>query len=92
MKKSILYPIIGVAALISAFIYYYITLPAINIHSSGFWFFLLGAVAVVMVIYVLRKAGKEIFTFGVASMHFSLKDYPALKWLGILFLLLLVVY
>jgi hypothetical protein len=52
----------------------------------------MGAVAVVMVIYVLRKAGKEIFTFGVASMHFSLKDYPALKWLGILFLLLLVVY
>lgn len=92
MKKSILYPIIGVAALIAAFIYYYITLPAINIHSSGFWLFLMGAVAVVMVIYVLRKAGKEIFTFGVASMHFSLKDYPALKWLGILFLLLLVVY
>ena len=92
MKKSILYPIIGVAVLIAAFIYYYITLPAINIHSSGFWLFLLGAVAVVMVIYVLRKAGKEIFTFGVASMHFSLKDYPALKWLGILFLLLLVVY
>ena len=92
MKKSILYPIIGVAALIAAFIYYYITLPAINIHSSGFWLFLMGAVAVVMVIYVLRKAGKEILTFGVASMHFSLKDYPALKWLGILFLLLLVVY
>ena len=92
MKKNVLYPIIGVAALIAAVIYYYITLPAINIHSSGFWFFLLGAVAVVMVIYVLRKAGKEIFTFGVASMHFSLKDYPALKWLGILFLLLLVVY
>ena len=92
MKKSILYPIIGVAALIAAFIYYYITLPAINIHSSGFWLFLMGAVAVVMVIYVLRKAGKEIFTFGVASMHFSLKDYPAVKWLGILFLLLLVVY
>ena len=92
MKKSILYPIIGVAALIAAFIYYYITLPAINIHSSGFWFFLLGAVAVVMVIYVLRKAGKEIFTFGVASMHFSLKDYPAVKWLGILFLILLAVY
>ena len=92
MKKSILYPIIGVAALIAAFIYYYITLPAINIHSSGFWLFLMGAVAVVMVIYVLRKAGKEIFTFGVASMHFSLKDYPAVKWLGILFLILLAVY
>ena len=92
MKKSILYPIIGVAALIAAFIYYYITLPAINIHSSDFWFFLLGAVVVVMVIYVLRKTGKEIFTSGMASMHFSLKDYPAVKWLGILFLILLAVY
>ena len=47
MKKKILYPVIAVAALIAAFVYYYITLPAINIHSSGFWFFLLGAVAFV---------------------------------------------
>ena len=93
MKRSKKGKILAViAVLILAGLYYYVTLPAINIHSSGFWLFLMGAVAVVMVIYVLRKAGKEIFTFGVASMHFSLKDYPALKWLGILFLLLLVVY
>ncbi len=92
MKKKILYPVIAVAALIAAFVYYYITLPAINIHSSGFWFFLLGAVAFVAVAYVLRKAGKEIFTSGVASLHFSLKEFPAVKWLGILFLLLLAVY
>ena len=74
MKKSILYPIIGVAALIAAFIYYYITLPAINIHTSGFWLFLMGAVALVMVSYVLRKSRTEIFTLGVASLHFSLTD------------------
>ena len=92
MKKKILYPVIAVAALIAAFVYYYITLPAINIHSSGFWFFLLGAVAFVAAVYVLRKAGKEIFTSGVASLHFSLKEFPAVKWLGILFLLLLAVY
>ena len=92
MKKKILYPVIAVAALIAAFVYYYITLPAINIHSSGFWFFLLGAVAFVAAVYVLRKAGKEIFISGVASLHFALKEFPAVKWLGILFLLLLAVY
>ncbi|HJC24836.1 MAG TPA: CvpA family protein [Candidatus Eisenbergiella merdavium] len=92
MKKSILYPVVGLAALIAAFIYYYVTLPAINIHSSGFWFFLLGAIVVVMVICLLRRAGKEIFTSGVTSMQFSLKDFPAVKWLGILFLVLLAAY
>lgn len=92
MKKSILYPIVGLAALIAAFVYYYVTLPAINIHSSDFWFFLLGAIVVVIVIYVLRKAGREIFTSGVTSMQFSLKDFPAVKWLGILFLVLLAAY
>ena len=92
MKKSILYPIVGLAALIAAFVYYYVTLPAINIHSSGFWFFLLGAIVVVMVICLLRRAGREIFTSGVTSMQFSLKDFPAVKWLGILFLVLLAAY
>ena len=92
MKKSILYPIVGLAALIAAFVYYYVTLPAINIHSSGFWFFLLGAIVVVMVICLLRRAGREIFTSGVTSMQFSLKDFPAVKWLGFLFLVLLAAY
>ena len=59
MKKSILYPIVGAAALIAAFLYYYVTLPAINIHSSGFWFFLMGAVVAVMLIYMIRKTGKK---------------------------------
>ena len=92
MKKSILYPIVGLAALIAAFVYYYVTLPAINIHSSGFWFFLLGAIVVVMVICLLRRAGREIFTSGVTSMQFSLKDFPAVKWLGILCRVLLAAY
>ena len=40
MKKGVLYTILGVLAAVVAFIYYYVTLPAINIHSSGFWFFI----------------------------------------------------
>ena len=92
MKKSILYPIVGAAALIAAFLYYYVTLPAINIHSSGFWFFLLGAVVAVMLIYMIRKTGKGIASSGLDSVRLSLSEYPLLKWLGILLLVILAVY
>ena len=37
MKKKIA---AGLTLLVLAFLYYYVTLPAINIHESGFWFFL----------------------------------------------------
>lgn len=53
-----------VAALIAAGAYYYVTLPALNIHSSGFWFFLIGALAAVTAVAVFYKLikGKEEFT------------------------------
>ena len=35
-----------IAALLIAGIYYYVTLPAINIHASGFWTFLMAAVVI----------------------------------------------
>ena len=92
MKKSILYPIVGAAAIIAAFLYYYVTLPAINIHSSGFWFFLMGAVVAVMLIYMIRKTGKGIASSGLDSVRLSLSEYPLLKWLGILLLVILAVY
>lgn len=43
------------AVLILAGIYYYAALPAINIHYSGFWFFLIGLVAVILLLYSARK-------------------------------------
>lgn len=45
----------GLGILLLAFVYYYITLPAINIHESGFWFFLGALVVLVLVIYGIRK-------------------------------------
>lgn len=45
----------GFGILLLAFVYYYITLPAINIHESGFWFFLGGLVVLLLVIYGIRK-------------------------------------
>lgn len=47
MKKFKLYGIPAIILCIIGFIFYYLTLPAINIHSSGFWFFLIGVVALI---------------------------------------------
>lgn len=46
------------AVLLLAFIYYYITLPAINIHSSGFWVFLIVAVIIIMGLYALPRVSR----------------------------------
>ncbi len=47
MKKVVKYGVIIVVALIAAFVYYYVTIPAFNIHSVGTWWFIIGAVAIV---------------------------------------------
>ena len=53
MKKTS--KLIGVVALlIAAFLYYYITLPAINIHATGFWFFLIGLAVALLVLYLVK--------------------------------------
>ena len=92
MKKGVLYTILGVLAAAAAFVYYYLTLPAINIHSSGFWFFIMAAIGALMVIYVIRKAGKDMAGTGGVALHFNLKEHKPLKWMGILLLLLLAAY
>ena len=52
MKKKIM---AGLVVLILAFIYYYVTLPAINIHESGFWFFLIAVIVICLLMYAIRK-------------------------------------
>ena len=48
--------IIGAIALILfAAIYYYISLPAINIHAAGFWFFIILLIAVILAGYILKR-------------------------------------
>jgi hypothetical protein len=47
MKKFLKIIIPLVLIIIAGYIYYYVTLPAINIHSPGFWFFILIAFLVI---------------------------------------------
>ena len=42
-------------AVLAAGAYYYVTLPAVNIHSAGFWFFLIGALAAITAVITLYK-------------------------------------
>lgn len=90
-KKAVLFAAGVIAALAAVFIYYYITLPAINIHASGFWFFIMALVAAVTVVYGLKKAGKEIKTYGKSTV-INWKDFKLMKVFAGVFLAILAVY
>ncbi len=72
----------GVALLLIASIYYYVTLPAINIHSGGFWFFIILLLIVIAVAYILRKQ------YGVYEM----KRSKVVWTMGILLILVILVF
>lgn len=55
MKRFRMKFILGVLLLLIAGIYYYVTLPAINIHSVGFWAFLFIAVLFLLGIIGIRS-------------------------------------
>ena len=80
MKKKIL---AGLVIIFLAFIYYYVTLPAVNIHESGFWVFLGGLVLLILIIYGIRKR--------IATIH-QLKSDKVLKGGLVLILAIAVVY
>ncbi len=60
MKKVIMI-VSSIAAVLAAFIYYYITLPAINIHSTGFWWFVISILGVLFA-WRLIKANMRNFS------------------------------
>ena len=51
--KKLLKAFVVLATIIAAGVYYYVTIPAVNIHSAGFWFFLIGALAGVAAVVAL---------------------------------------
>lgn len=98
MKKTVRKLIIILLAALAAFVYYYISLPAINIHSSGFWMFIITIIVVAAVVYAIRKSGKEYVEsevagkFGIKFSPYGLKGDKVLRGLGILLLLVVGVY
>ncbi|MBQ4530135.1 MAG: CvpA family protein [Lachnospiraceae bacterium] len=62
MKKAKWYILLAALLLVVGGIYYYVTLPAINIHSAGLWTFLLTLCLFAMAVIALLslKSGKKI--------------------------------
>lgn len=58
MKKKLA---AGLLVIVLAFLYYYVTLPALNIHESGFWFFLAAVVVVMLVLYAIKKRIRSMY-------------------------------
>lgn len=90
MKKVKNKILIIIPAVIVAFLYYYVALPAVNIHSAGFWWFLILALVFVLSVHVIRRAGKK--AFGRNAVEISLKDDKAGKVILILILAAIVVF
>ncbi len=82
--KKILKLAAVVAAVVAAGVYYYVTIPAINIHSSGFWFFLMGALAILTFFLSARK----LFQGEIVE----LKESKLVKFMIGLIILVAVVY
>lgn len=61
MEKAKFKILLVLAAFLLIGIYYYVTLPAINIHAAGFWGFLIGLVVLVLAIYALRHRFASVY-------------------------------
>ena len=73
--------------LVAAGIWYYVSLPAFNIHSSGVWYFVLVLVLAVGLVF----AGKKGLRYGAIDLK-EMKESKGFKWCVRLFILLLVIY
>lgn len=82
MKKTGMKVISAMIIVVIAAIYYYVTLPAINIHSVDFWYFIMMLIVIAGVYYVWKKK------LNVAEM----KESKIVKGFVGLFVLVAVVY
>lgn len=69
-------------AVIAASVYYYVTIPAINIHSSGFWMFIISLVVVVTLLLSARSF----------RMGYEVKKIKPLKIGFVIASILLIIY
>ncbi len=94
MKKGVKTLIIAVVIILAAGIYYYFSLPALNIHSAGCWFFVMSLIVACMILYAIRKTVKEksvSFTKkGMVNIDFKFDN--VLKVMGIILVAVFVIF
>lgn len=78
--KKVKWKIIAVlAAIVALAAYYYVTLPAVNIHSAGFWMFLIGAVLAVIVVLSISMIGHLQDIRDIRDIKYALSESKVLK-------------
>ncbi len=92
MKKSVRIILLLAGVLAAAGIYYYVTLPAVNIHSEGFWVFAMSLIILAIAARIAYNFYRRYKDFGTRNLQFDFRsDKPAMA-LGILFAAVLVIF
>lgn len=94
MKKGTKIIAAVIIAALALGICYYIMLPAVNIHSTSFWFFIMGMIGLCMAAYIVKKTKKQIVWSQAQGLNIDVnfKEQKGLKFLGILLLLVFLIY
>ncbi|MGL5260498.1 MAG: CvpA family protein [Lachnospiraceae bacterium] len=71
---------------------YYVTLPAINIHSSSFWFFIMLVFVIIIILNILRKDGNRILSIENNELQFHFKELKKTRILIVLLALTAIIY
>lgn len=85
MKKTKTKVLTVVALILLAGIYYYVKLPAINIHAAGFWTFLLVVIAALALLYIGKRRlfrKEDIKQSGIAKVLIGLFMVIGVVYLG----------
>ena len=77
MKKITKNVIIFIVALFLLGVYYYVTIPAINIHSAGFWMVLMALILFITILYTVTQFRKQMKSGVVQkkSLRKAYKEY-----------------
>jgi hypothetical protein len=69
MKKFSKFLISAILVCLIGFIYYYVTLPAINIHSTGFWIFIIIVAVLLTGFFGIISSSKEVMQNKQLKFH-----------------------
>lgn len=90
--KKLKYSLIAIILLLLvAGIYYYIALPAINIHASGFWFAMMVMTVALMFVTSLKRISRELKDYGRIEAQ-TLKNMKSVKIFGLVLIAIVAVY
>lgn len=91
MKKGTRNIVVFILTLVLLGIYYYVTIPAVNIHSTGFWTVMMTLVFLITVAYTVSQFRKQASS-GVVQKKSFRKAYKEFKFVKVGILLFFILF